>query len=100
VPSVLLVLVVVLLQLEPLTDTWVYATGAADRRAVDVRWGTRGALARCPPPASLDTPGPACCAGHRPGCPFISSGSSVGQRGVIRPVYQLAHCPSCWQLEG
>jgi hypothetical protein len=35
-------------------------------------------------------PGPACCAGHHPSSPFALSGSSVGQRGILRSIHLLS----------
>jgi hypothetical protein len=52
----------------------------------------RGAapLARCSPPTALTLLGPACCAGHHPSSPFALSGSSVGQRGILRSIHLLS----------
>ena len=48
-------------------------------------------LARCSPPTALTTLGPACCAGHfHPSSPFALSGSSVGQRGILRSIHLLS----------
>jgi hypothetical protein len=40
--------------------------------------------------AALDTPGPECCAGRHPGCPFTVYGPSVGQRGILRSIHLLS----------
>jgi hypothetical protein len=57
------------------------------------RWGVpplaRGA-SRWSPRATPDALRPACCAGHRPSCPFTLSGSSVGQRGILRSIHLLS----------
>jgi hypothetical protein len=47
-------------------------------------------LARCSPPTALTILGPACCAGRHPSCPFTLSGSSVGQRGILRSIHLLS----------
>jgi hypothetical protein len=39
---------------------------------------------------SLTILGPACCAGHHPSSPFALSGSSVGQRGILRSIRLLS----------
>jgi hypothetical protein len=41
-------------------------------------------------PTTLTILGPACCAGHHPSCPFTLSGSSVGQRCILRSIHLLS----------
>jgi hypothetical protein len=49
------------------------------------RWGERPPLARCSPPTTLNTLGPACCAGHHPSCLFT----------VAHPTCVCCQCVSC-----
>jgi hypothetical protein len=63
------------------------------------RWGEgreAAPLARCSPPTTLTTLGPACCAGHHPSCPFTLSGAfTIGQQRSAQrappPKRQLLH---------
>jgi hypothetical protein len=68
------------------------------------RWGERQRrwpLARCSPPTALATPGPACCAGHHPSCPFTLSGSSVGQNLVpLSPSFPFPPPPQAATWKG